>query len=245
MLLDETQNRGCNLGIVIDLTNTLRYYHNKVYGFTTFRICFVYVTVYPLRTTTAAISWPKYRITCISWYCELRTGGLLQWSFIVHMPLLMTASTFGFGFGVNPLSAFCCTASESRHAVPYWRTRYVIFSLTQCNVWHMPTLLLQLWLGTGHKTLLLGWATFGPLLNCVTIITQLLQKRQCYVTGRHFHCKYRTYGAKARPQKRTMGVNSLPKTVTRQRRGCDLNPRSSAPESSTLTTRLPSHPIHK
>ena len=30
------------------------------------------------------------------------------------------------------------------------------------------------------------------------------------------------------------------RTVTRQRRGCDLNPGSSAPESSTLTTRLPS-----
>ena len=39
-----------------------------------------------------------------------------------------------------------------------------------------------------------------------------------------------------------MGVNSLPKTVTRQRRGCDLNPGSSVPESSTLTTLLPSHP---
>jgi len=38
-----------------------------------------------------------------------------------------------------------------------------------------------------------------------------------------------------------MGVNSLPNTVTRQRRGCDLNPGPSAPESSTLTTRLPSH----
>ena len=35
-----------------------------------------------------------------------------------------------------------------------------------------------------------------------------------------------------------MGVNSLPKTVTRQRRGCDLNPCPSAPESSALTTRL-------
>jgi len=32
----------------------------------------------------------------------------------------------------------------------------------------------------------------------------------------------------------------LPKTVTRQRRGCDLNPGPSARESSTLTTRLPS-----
>ena len=34
-----------------------------------------------------------------------------------------------------------------------------------------------------------------------------------------------------------MGVNSLPKTVARQRRGCNLNPDPSAPESSTLTTR--------
>jgi len=34
-------------------------------------------------------------------------------------------------------------------------------------------------------------------------------------------------------------VNSLPKTVTRQRRGWDLNPGASAPESSTLATRLP------
>jgi len=40
-----------------------------------------------------------------------------------------------------------------------------------------------------------------------------------------------------------MGVNSLPKTVTRQRRDCDLNPDPSAPESITLTTRLPSHPF--
>jgi len=39
-----------------------------------------------------------------------------------------------------------------------------------------------------------------------------------------------------------MGVNSLPKTVTRQRRDCDLSPGPSAPESSTLTTRLPSQP---
>jgi len=34
-------------------------------------------------------------------------------------------------------------------------------------------------------------------------------------------------------------VNSLPKTVTRQRRDCDLNPGPSAPESSTLTTSSP------
>ena len=38
-------------------------------------------------------------------------------------------------------------------------------------------------------------------------------------------------------------MNSLPKTVTGQRRGCDLNPGPSAPESSTLTTRPTSHPI--
>jgi len=36
-----------------------------------------------------------------------------------------------------------------------------------------------------------------------------------------------------------MGANSLSKTVTRQRRDCDLNSDLSAPESSTLTTRLP------
>ena len=40
-----------------------------------------------------------------------------------------------------------------------------------------------------------------------------------------------------------MGVNNLPKTVTRQRRDCDLNSGPSAPESSALTTRLPSHPF--
>ena len=39
-----------------------------------------------------------------------------------------------------------------------------------------------------------------------------------------------------------MGVNSSHKTVTGQRRGCDLNPGPTAPESSTLTTRLPSRP---
>jgi len=38
-------------------------------------------------------------------------------------------------------------------------------------------------------------------------------------------------------------VNSLPKSVTRQRRDCDLNPGTSATESSTLTTRLPSHTL--
>jgi len=45
-------------------------------------------------------------------------------------------------------------------------------------------------------------------------------------------------------EQRHMGVNSLPKTVTRQRRDCDLNPGRTAPESSTLTTRLPSHQSH-
>ena len=39
-------------------------------------------------------------------------------------------------------------------------------------------------------------------------------------------------------------MNSLPKTVTRQRRSCDLNPGPSAPESSSLTTRLPSHAVN-
>jgi len=39
-------------------------------------------------------------------------------------------------------------------------------------------------------------------------------------------------------------VNSLPKTATLRRHGCDLNPGPSAPESSTLTTRLQSHWCH-
>ena len=38
-------------------------------------------------------------------------------------------------------------------------------------------------------------------------------------------------------------MNSLPNTVTRQRRGCDLNPGPTASESGTLTTRLPNHPV--
>ena len=33
-------------------------------------------------------------------------------------------------------------------------------------------------------------------------------------------------------------MNSLPKSVNQQRSDCDLNPGPSAPESSTLTTRL-------
>ena len=36
-----------------------------------------------------------------------------------------------------------------------------------------------------------------------------------------------------------MGVNNPPKTVTRQRSDCDLNLGPFAPESSTLTIRLP------
>ena len=35
-------------------------------------------------------------------------------------------------------------------------------------------------------------------------------------------------------------MNSLPKTVTRQRRDCDFNTGPSATESSALTARLPS-----
>jgi len=42
-----------------------------------------------------------------------------------------------------------------------------------------------------------------------------------------------------------LGVNSLPKTVTRQHCNCDLNPGPSAPESSTLTMWLPNHPWSK
>ena len=39
----------------------------------------------------------------------------------------------------------------------------------------------------------------------------------------------------------TMGMNSCPKTVARQRHSCDLNPGPSLPEFNMLTTRQPSH----
>ena len=40
-------------------------------------------------------------------------------------------------------------------------------------------------------------------------------------------------------------MNSLPKTVTRQRRGCDLNLGLSAPQSSTLSTSAIEPPINR
>ena len=80
-----------------------------------------------------------------------------------------------------PLSAFCCTP-------------YVIFSLTQCNVRHTLTLLLQPCLGTWRETLLLGWATFELLINCLTINAQLQQNTTMlcdWLDDINFHCKYK------------------------------------------------------
>jgi len=66
-----------------------------------------------------------------------------------------------------------------------------------------------------------------PLLSARPAVTPATLKRaSCY----QFCCLV---------NRGTMGVNSLPKTVTRQRHDCNLNPGPSAPESSTLTTRLP------
>jgi len=42
----------------------------------------------------------------------------------------------------------------------------------------------------------------------------------------------------------TTGVDSLPKTVTRQRRGCDLNPGPNVPESSMLPLSYRATHIH-
>jgi len=69
-----------------------------------------------------------------------------------------------------------------------------------------------------------------PLLSATPAVTPATLIRGCY----QFCCLV---------NRGTMGVNSLPKTVTRQRGDSDLNPGPSAPESSTLTTRLPSHPL--
>jgi len=69
-----------------------------------------------------------------------------------------------------------------------------------------------------------------PLLSARPAVTPATLKRGCY----QFCCLV---------NRGTVGVNSLPKTVTRHCRDCDLSPGPSAPESSTLTTRLPSHPF--
>jgi len=62
-----------------------------------------------------------------------------------------------------------------------------------------------------------------PLLSARHAVTAAALKRAATATnfalGEHRH----------------NGVNSLPKTVTRQQRVCDLNPGLSAPESSTAT----------
>jgi len=66
-----------------------------------------------------------------------------------------------------------------------------------------------------------------PLLSARPAVTTATLKRA-------------VYQSRCLVNRGTMGVNSLPKTVTRQRRGCNLNPGHTAPESSTLTTPLPS-----
>jgi len=66
-----------------------------------------------------------------------------------------------------------------------------------------------------------------PLLSARPAVTpETLKRASCY----QFCCLV---------NRGRMGVNSLPKTITRQRHDCNLNPGPSAPESSTLTTRLP------
>jgi len=64
-----------------------------------------------------------------------------------------------------------------------------------------------------------------PLLSARPAVTPATLKEGCY----QFCCLV---------NRGTMGVNSLPKTVTRRCCDCDLNPGPSAPESSMLTTRL-------
>jgi len=42
---------------------------------------------------------------------------------------------------------------------------------------------------------------------------------------------------------RNVGVNNLPKVVTRQRRGRELNSQRSSCKSNSITTRLPNHHV--
>jgi len=68
-----------------------------------------------------------------------------------------------------------------------------------------------------------------PLLSTRPTVTLATLKRAGYY---QFRCLV---------NRGTMGVNSLPKTFTRQRRGCDLNAGPSVPEISTLASWLLSH----
>jgi len=66
-----------------------------------------------------------------------------------------------------------------------------------------------------------------------------------FYSANHSHCTnflFLCYQFRCLVNRGTTCVNSSPKTVIRQRRHCNLNPGPSAPESCTLTTRLPSHP---
>ena len=88
--------------------------------------------------------------------------------------------------------------------------------------------------------------------NADTVKVKAVSLQVTWVINLAVGCHYFLPGLQLPPQplrfcclvnRGTMGVNNLPKTVTRQRRDCDLNPGPSAPESSTLTTRLPSHQL--
>jgi len=46
-------------------------------------------------------------------------------------------------------------------------------------------------------------------------------------------------------EQRIHSLNSLPKTVTRQHHGCNINSGPTAPKSSTVTTRLPSRHLSR
>ena len=126
--------------------------------------------------------------------------------------------------------------SRPKEGLRWWWTPRIYFSLSKkVNVAHtrLPSVGFRSWFRFLAVSLQVMWV-INPTVACHYFPPGLRYLRNPQERCYQFCCLV---------NRGTMGVNSLPKTVTRQRRDCDLNPGPSAPESSTLTTQLPSHPL--
>jgi len=131
-----------------------------------------------------------------------------------------------------------CAAVTSSNTAPVFRFYWNPFSMyhyvmplhKKVKVAHMwlPSIGSRSWSPFLAVSLQMMWVINLPLLSSRPAVTLATLKR----TATTFCCWV---------NRGTMCVNSLPKTVTRQRRSFDVNPCLTAPESSMLTTRLPSH----
>ena len=116
------------------------------------------------------------------------------------------------------------------HCIVYQRIRdFRDNSAIQIDIYH--TIPFWSWSQFLAVTLQVKWI-INPTVGCHYFPPGLQLPRNLY-EGCYQFCCFVNRG--------TMGVNSLPKTVTGQHCNCDLNPGPSVPESRTLTTRLSSH----